>query len=456
MVGKRWSVAKKRMIPKFDNEELFSTQKDARSNEIVGITYGGLFDRAYNQAVKLGATVKVINNQKTLLDIAQPNWDKLQDLPKLREGQDKTLAAIISAYRGHVVEPTGNGKTFVITSLCYIYDTINILVVAPNKPTFLEMIERIQKMCPGERINQLGGGKKKVHPDARIAVCINSSAHHIPSDWPHLVLYDEAHTVGARQIFAKIREFTSSILIGLTASPKGRSDKSDLITEAMFGDVIRRVSYQEAVALGNIANIQVRMVHCDMDDIELRKDIDKERFGYWLNHSRNALLIKAALDTFDPHESVLFMVNRFEHGLAMRRFLPDIPIAHGPVTQTRWEDMGKLGLTANLTLDQVNAVNQEQLKKDFISGKIRWCVSTYCWKQGIDTINLAGLVRMDGANNDILSIQIPGRLSRKGFDGQKQWGVLIDSYDDYGSGYMKRSTNRVKKYNEMGWPIVDI
>jgi superfamily II DNA or RNA helicase len=444
------------MIPDFRDEELFSVEKDARTNGLVGITYGGLFDRAYTEATKHGATVNVINNQHTLLDIAEPDWDRMQDLPPLREGQAQTLASIVAAYRGHVIEPTGNGKTFIITAMCHLYDKINILVSAPNVDTFREMIERIQKTCPGERINMLGGGKKKVHRDARIAVCTNSSAHHVPSDWPDLVLYDEAHTVGAPTVFPKFGVFLKSVMIGLTASPKGRSDKSDLCTEAIFGGVIRKVTYQEAVRLGNIADIEVRTVHCDMDDIDFPKDIDKERFGYWLNHSRNALLIKAALDTFKKDEQVLFMVNRVEHALAMRRFLPNIPIAHGPISQDRWDDMTKLGLTQHTTLEVMNGVDTDQLKKDFMAGNIPWVIATYKWKQGVDTVNLGGLVRMDGAANDILSIQIPGRLSRKGHDGMKQVGVLIDSYDDFGDMYLRRSNKRMTKYEEMGWKIVDI
>lgn len=455
-VGRRWSKKKKRMIPTFEDEELFSIEKDGKTNQDVCITYGGLFDKAYAEAQRMGANVHVHNLQKTLLDVAEPNWAKLNDIPELRPGQAETLASIVSAYRGHVVEPTGNGKTFIITALSYLYDNINILVVAPNVLTLSEMIERVSEMCPGEAINQLGGGRKKVKANARIAVCTNTSSHLVPSNWPHLILYDEAHTIGARKIFDKMKQFTQSVMIGLTASPTGRSDNSDLCTEALFGPVIREVEYQDAVSHGNIADIRVMMLHCDMDDIELPKDIDKERFGYWLNDARNALFVSKALEVFSFDESVIFMVSKVEHALALRRFLPNMPIAHNKIKADRWEAMGKLGLTQNYDRDEMNAVDQVQLKKDFMDGKVKWCIATHTWKQGVDTKDLAGLVRLDGFSNRILNIQIPGRLSRTGSDGQKSLGILIDSYDDYGDMYLNRSEKRVESYREKGWEIVDV
>ena len=153
-VGREFDIRLRRQIPVYEDEVLYSTQKDMRANEIVCITYGGLFTRLLNKAKKNGHTITVENRQ-TLLP--PPDINRIRTLPPLREGQAKTLASITSAYRGIIVEPTGNGKTFIITSLCHIYPHINILVVVPGKVVLKEMIERVNVMCTNEKINRITG-----------------------------------------------------------------------------------------------------------------------------------------------------------------------------------------------------------------------------------------------------------------------------------------------------------
>jgi superfamily II DNA or RNA helicase len=451
--GMEYSFKKKRQIPKYEDNILYSKQTDHHTGETVTVTYGGLFATFKDDAKKRGYSLHIEDYQEPL---PEPDWDLLQELPPLRDGQAETIAAIVSANRGLVVEPTGNGKTFVITALCKIWTSVKILVVCPGIDVYEEMVERIKDKCPGEYVNQQGGGKSKYNARARIGVCTNTSLHKVSTDWPDIILYDEAHTAAAMNVLCKLNQFDTAKMIGFTASPTGRKDGTDMITTALFGPVIRHIPYQEAVRKGNVANIQVRMVHIegDMNDM-YKKQHDKDRFGYWLNRERNIKLINEAKHLFRPDESVLFMVARTEHGLALKQLMPEVAFMHRPINKKQWDKMSAFGVTQGFEYEDMAKVDGKQMKADFMSGKIKWCICTYVWKQGIDTVDLAGLVRFGGEGSNILDIQTSGRLSRKGHDGQKTWGVVIDALDDYGDYYLRQSLTRRKNYQAQGWQIVD-
>ena len=429
----------------FDVEDLYYTITNGNGTK--GFTYGGFRQRVTNRLRTLGHTVEVIDYQKLLPD---PEWNLI---PALRHNQDRIIASIISSHRGLVAVPTAMGKSFLITTFCRIYPNLKFLIITPRKAV-TEMLYKGVKENGSGVVARLFGPRQEYPDNAQVIVSTTKSMHKVSPDWPDIVFFDEAHGAAAPGTAAILAEYGKAKLFGLTASPYGRSDAADKLTEAFFGQVICNIEYQEAVSDGVIADIEVHIADVNMPEVEFETDVEAERYGYWLNERRTRIMVDKARELLSPSDQTLFFVKTAEHGLALRRLLPGVPLVHSGIGRKQWDRFCRLNLVQSEEYDSLAKVKPAQLQKAFEAGEIPWMIATTIWKEGVDFLNLKGLVRMDGEGGPISSTQIPGRLSRRGSDGEKRVGYLIDSYDNFGSRFLNRSRKRLREYRKKGWRIV--
>ena len=429
----------------FDTEDLYYTITN--KNGIKGFTYGGFRQRVVNRLRILGHKLEVIDYQKPLPD---PKWNLL---PKLRQNQDRIIASIIASHRGIVSVPTAMGKSFLITTFCRIYPDLKFLIVTPRKAVTEMLYKGVKEKCDGVAA-RLFGVRQDCPGNAQIIVSTTASMHKVSPDWPDVVFFDEAHGAAAPNTAALLAEYGKAKLFGLTASPYGRSDAADILTEAFFGQVICNIEYQEAVTDGVIADIEVHIADVNLPEVIFGADVEAERYGYWMNERRNQIMVNKARELLLPSDQTLFFVKTAEHGLALRRLLPGVPLVHSGIGREQWDWFCQLNLVQPDEYDLLAKVKPSKLQKAFETGEIPWMIATTIWKEGVDFLNLKGLVRMDGEGGPISSTQIPGRLSRKGSSGEKRVGYLIDAYDNFGKRFLNRSRRRLREYRKKGWRIV--
>lgn len=287
----------------------------------------------------------------------------------------------------------------------------------------------------------------------RVVFNLAVSGH--PSYYAGGVLVHNCHAVLTPNFIDMFNRFPRAKFQGFTATPKGRSDGADGFMEALFGPVIHHVHYQEAVESGNICQLRYRVYESDIGPVTsgMTNKVAKDRVALWRNKARNALIahaVRRAEITEAPDPQILIMVEKTEHAFLLQQVLPDFVVVTGEVDDEREADLRRRGAMKG-TQSAPSKDDCARMKKEFSAGTLRKVIATYKWSKGVNFLGLDVLVRAEGASTEIASGQVPGRLSRKGHDGKKEYGLLIDFNDVFSPDMKARSANRFKVYKRNGW-----
>lgn len=418
------------------------------------VTFGGMYNRVRHFFESKRIPVEIKGQHPTL---PPPDWSRL---PSLRHKQDQALAAIATYPRGLILAATAFGKTFLCGVVGAVWPTINILLVADALSVCDGLSEQVLKHVPEENLRRHYGKylqhKREQRKDPRIIVTSMASMGRIRPNWPDLILFDEAHVAPSQTAMDGIMQHTKPKIFGLTASPEGRSDGADDMITALFGDVVVDVEYQESVEHGSASQIIVYMVHTMMDEIEIDNEFERDAVGIWRNDERSKKLIDKADEIMQPDDQILYYTSTLEHALRIRKlFLPNVPIAHAGSSKADWRKFVKLGLVTEQDRDDIGNPDVPEMERLFRDGRLRRVICTPVWKKGTDFPDLRCLVRFDGTGSEITSTQVPGRAGRVRSDGTQKKGIVIDSMDDFGQGFLTRSRKRIRTYKKKGWQIIN-
>ena len=405
-------------------------------------------------------TTLVDKREKRLPPANFANLARYPQLCNFRYKQAEALAVIDGSDGGIVVAGTGYGKTHICRLLPVVYNKSRILICTPGLST-LRALHREMTLLPyGNDVGLVGDGKKQINK--RVILASADSLKHVPISNMELVIGDECHEYAAPSHQAQLSRVTDAKFIGFTASHDVRGDGADMVVEAIFGPKLLEISYQEAEA--NDAVVPIRVLMLEIGPIvgynNTADGVKWERQCFWQNTVRNqafAAAMRGELGSFDAglNPQLLCMTRTTEHAFELRRYLPDWPIVYAEPAdkvafENRVERFKQMGLWHDSDVVCTDAV-RDQAEQDFAAGVLRQCISTGCWKQGVNFVNLNVMARLDGSAGEIDNIQLPGRLSR--IDGVKEEGVLIDSLDRFDEKAEQRSLKRMRSYRSRGWKV---
>jgi len=376
-----------------------------------------------------------------------PSFD---NVGPLRTHQPEVLAKICSSYMGVVNCATGMGKTYMIEQLCRIYPSAKILVVSGSRPVVNSIYDRICRACPEKKVSKHSGSHRFLE-ESEVCVSTVGVLYKIPSEWPDLLIYDEAHEAGSTTAVTAVLGFSQCRRFGFSASPTGRSDRADKFIEALFGPVIAEVGYQDAEEAGLVVPIECRFISVNEDRSPLvGSEIARKKEGYWQNSHRNDLIARAA-KSFEDHQ-VLVFVEKTEHALRLKHRLPEFEVVHGGVGDQYWKAFVDMGIVDPERTD-LKSPDADDIRKRFETGEVKKAICTTCWNKGVDFPELSVLIRGDGQTSSIPCTQIVGRLSR--ISDNKPQGVLVDFQDNFDPWFVRRSDKRRDEYEKKGWRIRD-
>jgi len=434
-----------------EKKYMYTTSKDPYG-KVVGLTYEGLWWEVLQhlQKCKIDVEWEDTRPRNELVPV-------MENLMELRPLQDRALDVFLNYPLGVIECPPGFGKTFLFTQLPRLYPDANIVVVTPRADVVQDIYRRTKEMTLQPKEVRLCRGGRNFPKTGKVVVMTAGSLHKIPPSWPDILVFDEVHGCATPRQVTSLERF-SCRRYGLSASPSGRLDGADLEVVGMFGPTQCQVTYPEAEAAGLVCPIKVHMIPVKPAElVDAKSDIDKQRFGYWQNHTRNQMIAWAARQ-HGPEEVTLILVKTLEHALFLRLLLPEFFIVHGGVASdeegnAKWQKFCDLGLvqdTPDFTRN-IRNVDSNQLKEMFADGRVKKVISTPKWREGVDFKSLEVLIRGDGSSGSIDSIQIVGRLSRI-YPG-KDFGTLYDFIDLYGPSYENKSLGRMRHYEKQGWSI---
>jgi len=274
------------------------------------------------------------------------------------------------------------------------------------------------------------------------------SARKSHSERCDLLLFDECQGAAAFQASEMVVGFPRARKFGFSASPIGRSDGADLVLEALFGGVIFDYTYVKAVDSGAVVPIEVHLTRIDGMPVAQKSKIALKRWGLWRNSHRNKI-IADTVRTYGDDSQILIMVETIEHGMNLKKYLPEYTLIYSNCSKERYMEYLSEGYTTDPYLTDKQAM---EMQEAFAKGELKKVISTMRWREGVDFPKLRALVRADGLSGSIPSTQIPGRLSR--LDKDKTRGILIDFMDDFDPRLRACSNSRIRHYKKLGWRIL--
>lgn len=388
------------------------------------------------------------NVHRKLERACKENRSLVPDNVEFRPRQMEIIDTISKNLHGRIAAPPGFGKSFVIAMLCLIHPKAHIVVTTHTQAVLFQLYEDIKKY-----VNDVGirCSRLKANGKARV-MCVGakSLASYERADSTDIVFADEVHELGTQASYDIFQNFIYARMFGFSANDK-RQDGGHAFMEAIFGPVLTRVEYQEAVDYNAVVQIQVRWIPVNMPNpiLGMTYRVGRERYGVWRNMYRNKLISMLAKQHGDAQ--VLIMVKTVEHAFMLKKLLPDYTVVYGS-SSLNWGKLVKQGVIPTGT-QPLNGKEILKIKKDFSAGNLKHVIATSVWNRGVDFKQLEVLIRADGADSMISDKQIPGRVSR--ISSGKEIGIIYDFGDEFDRQFADKARHRKKRYSEEGWENVE-
>lgn len=346
----------------------------------VGYFPGGVMYRVTQHLKQKGIAINYVDNRDLAKLMPEPNFAAVD---KLREDQPETLIAIATNHCGTVVCNTGWGKSFLIKQICLMYPTLKIVIVSPGRDDITNIYDRLKPAFVDGTVGMIGAGKKD-SSERRIICTTVSSIMHADLKGCDMLMFDEVHACGYNQVADALRWVDDARMFGFTATPTGRSDGCEMITESFFGPIIAEFDYEDSVAKGTATPIEVWLYEVKGRPTGKKVPHAKKRAAYWRNNIRN-LMIGYLASQVPADEQALIMVETIEHGMYLKRLLPDYTFVYGNISKDEYLNYVHLGFTDDA---KINPKARDNFKQDFASGKLKKVIATGVWKQAVKSAPL--------------------------------------------------------------------
>lgn len=409
------------------------------------VTGIGFLNRVKEILSGRGISFEVVDEQ--VPEFPLPDFSLVKSMMTLRPGQADLLVAVASHERGLVKCPPAFGKSQMIAAICLMYPKTRIVVTAVRTDVVRTLVRMIGDF--GVDVGQLGAGKRDI--DHRVVVSTARSLHHLPADRFSLLLVDEVHEFAAPTYMSALSAFGHCRAFGFSATPEGRFDNADIELECFFGPVIYERSFEDSEKLGVVVPIKVFWVDVPPIDTYVRPDyediVEYKRHAIWTNDHRNRI-IAAAARVFDRENQIMITVEKVEHAVHLKRFLPDYVLVFGSVSERSLKRILRADL---IDRDELIASVRKRAEylKEFEAGELRKVIATDVWSTGVSFEKLSVVVRADAGVSEIKNVQIPGRVCR--VSGEKKYGVLVDFTDRFDPRMAARARIRRRVYENQGW-----
>lgn len=390
-------------------------------------TYPGFLHRIKTALAEAGWRYRVIDERTPF-----PEPDVYGACAHLRTYQYEAAYKALVSGGGIISAPTGFGKTALMAALIkgasretlQMRNTPLIVVTAPDKDinakNYRDFIDPELNFLPGRDVGLVMTGHNKFSDD--IQVITLDSLHRIDPDDVGVLIVDEVHTAASDKRSEHIGRMIKARKWGVSATPTGRFDGRDLVTEGLFGPLVYSCTYGEAVKFGALVPITVYWVECPEPDIGLERFLryktrdGKYRQGVWRNHNRNAI-IADILDKLPQDMQAMCIMQRLDQMNSIYPLCkPGVEFVHG---NTSADEMAQHRNLRAISAEERKSIYARMAEKD-----IKRILSTYVYKQGVNFPHLECVINAGGGGSDIVAKQIPGRESRKTAD--KTRSILID------------------------------
>jgi superfamily II DNA or RNA helicase len=381
---------------------------------------------------------------------------------------EAVITALLSG-GGQVSAPTGFGKTRLAAAIinAFPFEALKLrgtpltILACPDKEITRKNYVDMCEILTDRKVGIIMSGKNK--PSEDVNVVTMDSMHHIDPDDIGILIVDEVHTAPTSGRSDKLLNARFALRWGVSATPTGRFDGSDLINEGMFGPVVYQYSYQQGVKDGQLVPIKVCWVHAPQPKIgidrynKFKTRRGKYNHGVHNNPAFNAFVVKLLAATKETHQA-----------LCMVQFLDQMESLLAYADAAKLKVMHVHATTSTAPLEKAGYKHVMPISKDrrettyeqMRAGDIRKAISTFIYKQGVNFPNLEVVINATGGGGELLAKQFPGRASRK--VAGKDVAYIVDFWHEWDTsmdenGKTRRGPifaddkSREKYYTELGF-----
>lgn len=364
-----------------------------------------------------------------------PTPDIAKAITGLRDYQIPCAYTMLMSGGGVIACPTGFGKTHLIAAVINAYsheellarNTPLVVVTTPDKDITFKDYEDLVKLLPDRDIGiAMSGMKRKFSDDVQVITL--DSLHLLNPEDVGILIVDEVHTAASESRSDTIVGFRKALRWGVSATPDGRFDGRDKVTEGMFGPIIYRRTYKQGIADGALVPIKVYWVKAPEPSIGLhnyltyKTHVGKYRHGVDTNANQNKIIADIMTRTPDKLQTLCIM----RHLAQMDKLVPlvaGVKYVHGQ------ESDDTIAKEAYHNLTAIDKKERRAIYADVASGATRKVMSTYVYKQGVNFPDLAVIINAGGSGSEIVATQIPGRESR--LTANKSEAYLVDFWHSW-------------------------
>lgn len=330
------------------------------------------------------------------------------------------------------------------------------IVATPDKDITLKDYEDLTELLPDREVGLIMSGRNKVSDDVQV-ITLNSLHRVDPLD-VGVVIVDEVHASSSDARAEALSKFTLAARWGVSASPTGRFDGKDKVTEGLFGPIVYHRTYQQGVADGALVPIVVYWVKAPEPSIGLGsylayKTRDAQyRHGVRRSLNQNKMVAEILKRVPDSMQTLCIMQFIDQMDALMVHCDPGMRYVHAQTSKDKALDRAR-------NLDAISAKERRQIYADMNSGEIRQILSTHVYKQGVNFPQLEVVINAGGGGSDIVATQIPGRQSRK-IEGKDQsflvdfwhpWDTVDKGGKDTPGPILKDDQSRRRAYKKLGF-----
>jgi superfamily II DNA or RNA helicase len=466
-----------------------------RSDETMQIVSKGRYENLFETSVSVDGDGRVTKTLTTLYGLAHRVFTELDAAGGVYEVIDKRtpmpppdIEAAISILRDYQVEPvvkmllsgggigacpTGWGKTYLMAALAKAFPLATLqgrgtpmtVVAAPDKDIVMKNYNDFCKILPDRDVGVIMSGAKKWSDD--IMVVTLGSLHNIPAGDVGVLILDEIHSAASHKRSMVISSFTRAVTWGVSATPTGRFDGRDLVTQGLAGPCIVEIPYEEGVKCGALVPITAYILECPEPAIGLDKYLKyKSRDGQYRHGVRKndvqSELVASIFARGPENMQMLAIVQFIEQMNNIAGYAPQAEQVHG--------ESDELKLAGVFNVHAVSAKARKALYAKMESGEIKRAISTHVYKQGVNFPELTVIINAGGGGSDIVVKQLVGRASRKTptkerayvIDFSHEWDRHLKKDKKTGRAKMedgpilKDDKSREKAYRSLGFEVIKI
>lgn len=345
-----------------------------------------------------------------------PKPDFKKAFSGLRPYQIDLVGQMLVSGGGILMASTGAGKTAMSAAVIRAYPrkelfsrgTPTCVFACPDRDINRKNWEELQRWLPDREIGIIMSGMSH-KPSDDVVCCTIDSLENIDPNTVGILIVDEMHASASQTRAERISAFSKAAKWGVSATPTGRFDGADIVSEGLYGPVVAKFSYQDGVKSGALVPITVYWVDapepgCGLQAYSRFQSRDAKIRHGWTTNDDSCRMIADIMNCIPPDVQTLCMLQFIEQMGKIHKYCTHTDYVHAETNEAK--------LAAYPTLHAIKPKERKKLYDAFRSKELCSMIATHVWSTGVNFEELAIVVNAGGGGSDIIAKQVPGRASR--------------------------------------------